>query len=196
MIMQRERTAVINWASSMIDRADVLFLDTETTGLNSSAEIVEIAVVDGLGRTLLDTLVRPRRPIPSDAIAIHGITNAMVASAPSWVDVYPALSAMLGDAHSVVIYNADFDLRMLSQTNHPYRFPLPAVHYDCAMKQFAAFRGVWNARYKAYRWHSLTDAARFLQVRMDGPHRAANDTRLCRLVVQAMARASADPPKG
>jgi uncharacterized protein YprB with RNaseH-like and TPR domain len=35
-----------------------LFLDTETTGLDEHAEIVELAVVDGQGEALNNTLVR------------------------------------------------------------------------------------------------------------------------------------------
>ncbi|MCY4410095.1 MAG: 3'-5' exonuclease, partial [Caldilineaceae bacterium] len=61
-----------------------LFFDTETTGLNSSAEIVEVGIVDAEGNTLLESLVRPIRRIPSDAVAVHGISNAMVRNAPTW----------------------------------------------------------------------------------------------------------------
>ena len=41
-----------------------LYLDTETTGLGRSAEIVDICIVDDAGQVLVDTLVRPRFPIP------------------------------------------------------------------------------------------------------------------------------------
>ncbi|MCW3664158.1 3'-5' exonuclease, partial [Burkholderia cenocepacia] len=58
-----------------------ILLDTETTGLDESAEIVEIAVIDDAGNVLLNTLVKPKHPIPNSATAIHGITNAMVATA-------------------------------------------------------------------------------------------------------------------
>ena len=64
-----------------------LFFDTETTGLGSNAEIVEVGVVDAVGKTVLESLVRPRRRIPSDAIAVHGISNEMVRDAPTWAEV-------------------------------------------------------------------------------------------------------------
>lgn len=38
-------------------RDEALFLDTETTGLDGSAEIVEIAVADHEGKPLFDSLI-------------------------------------------------------------------------------------------------------------------------------------------
>ncbi len=43
-----------------------MILDTETTGLYD-AEIVELSIIDTAGNVLLDTLVRPTRPIPAEA---------------------------------------------------------------------------------------------------------------------------------
>ena len=63
-------------------------LDTETTGLYDDAEIVEISIIDENGGVLLDTLVKPLKPIPAEATAIHGITNEMVATAPTWVAIH------------------------------------------------------------------------------------------------------------
>jgi DNA polymerase-3 subunit epsilon len=37
--------------------SDALFLDTETTGRNERAEIVELSVVHAKGKPLIDTLV-------------------------------------------------------------------------------------------------------------------------------------------
>ena len=39
--------------------SDVLFLDTETTGLDDRAEIVELSVVNAKGEPMINTLVRP-----------------------------------------------------------------------------------------------------------------------------------------
>jgi|SRR5579862_2179702 len=61
-------------------------IDVETTGFSPRTDhIVEIAcvAVDGfqvVGRWA--TLVNPGRPIPAQATAVHGITDAMVAAAP------------------------------------------------------------------------------------------------------------------
>jgi len=60
------------------------FLDTETTGLwrGDGAELVEVALMDETGKVWVDTLVKPEKPIPSGATAVHGITDDMVKDAP------------------------------------------------------------------------------------------------------------------
>ncbi|XFB06568.1 exonuclease domain-containing protein [Azotobacter salinestris] len=74
---QEASAAVCRWLAE-----DALFLDTETTGLHASAEIVELSLIDSRGQPLLDTLIRPERPIPPALTRIHGIDNAMVADVP------------------------------------------------------------------------------------------------------------------
>ena len=43
--------------------SDFVVLDTETTGLDSRAEIVEISIIDKHGNTLFDSLIKPKNPI-------------------------------------------------------------------------------------------------------------------------------------
>ena len=63
----------------------IISLDIETTGLNPATDrIVEVGLVEWHpnGSTVeRDWLVHPGRPIPPEATAIHGITDAMVADA-------------------------------------------------------------------------------------------------------------------
>ena len=51
-------------AGRVLERELVVF-DTETTGLDGGAEIVETSCVNRRGEVLLDTLVRPAGPIPA-----------------------------------------------------------------------------------------------------------------------------------
>jgi DNA polymerase-3 subunit epsilon len=62
----------------------LVILDTETTGLNASNnEIIEIAIIDDQGLTLIHTLVRPTRNKRwTEAQSIHGITPEDVLGAP------------------------------------------------------------------------------------------------------------------
>lgn len=110
---QRER--VIKLARQLVeDRA--LILDTETTGLDDDAEIVEIAVVDAAGTLEFSALVKPSKPIPEAASAVHGITDEMVATARPWREVWSVVHSLVG-AYSlpvpVLAYNSDFDRRMV-----------------------------------------------------------------------------------
>ena len=90
------RAQAIGWAAETIERADVLYLDTETTGLRNSDELVDIAVIDNSGRILLNSLIKPRQSIPRDATAIHGITNQMVLHPPGLVGCLSALPRIDG----------------------------------------------------------------------------------------------------
>jgi hypothetical protein len=72
-----------------------VFLDAETTGLSQTDVVIEVGVVDLEGQTLYESLVKPSIPIPAEASAIHGISDAMVANAPSWKAVWEALYPVL-----------------------------------------------------------------------------------------------------
>ena len=88
--------------------SDFVILDTETTGLDERAEIVELSIIDKHGNTLFDSLIKPKGCIPYEAEQIHGISNANVENADSWPDVYEGVRKILED-RSVAIYNADTD---------------------------------------------------------------------------------------
>ncbi|CAN5580821.1 exonuclease domain-containing protein [soil metagenome] len=183
----RDHSATIAWAERLISDPNTIYLDTETTGLGSDAEIVDIAVIDSSGRVLLDTLVKPVQPIPANATRIHGISNAMVAEAPRWNQVAPRLGRLLTGASGIVIYNADFDTRIMNQCNARFRLAGYRANWQCAMLRYAAYAGHRHERYGGYRWHKLTDAAAAFGYREPVEHRALADTRLCRTVVHGMA---------
>lgn len=182
---RRMRRQAIAWAVATATNRQTIYLDTETTGLDGSAEIVEVAAVDYQGRTLLDTLVQPQGAIPRDAEAIHGISNAMVARAPCWPQVYAELSLMLLSG-AVVVYNADFDFRMVNQMNHRHGIPACLDGWQCAMNRYSGFAGAWHERYGNYRWHKLDQAVAAFG-HPPGRHRALSDATACRLVVLGIA---------
>ncbi|KKM17320.1 hypothetical protein LCGC14_1676940 [marine sediment metagenome] len=161
-----------------------VFLDTETTGLDSQAEIVHIAIIDHDGTELISTLVRPISPIPEQATSIHGIRNEDVILAPAYADIQLNIGSLLYD-RLVVIYNKNFDLRLMEQSARAnLEFPLTR----CAMELYAQFYGDWNERHQSYRWQKQSNAARQLGIETPANlHRAAADANLCRLIIEAMA---------
>lgn len=188
--MRANRTAraeVIEWAQETIRRPDVIYLDTETTGLGDRDELVDIAAVDNSGRVLLNTLIKPRRPIPRDATKIHGITDEMVRTAPSWADVYPRYLDLLASHRHVIVYNADFDQRLIQQTCIAVTLSPPRATWHCAMKQYAAFVGSPSQYGHGFRWYQLGQAVSQVGVTLIPDHSALADARACREVVRAMA---------
>jgi len=165
-----------------------VYLDTETTGLGRDDEIIEIALLDHDGAALADLRVKPRKPIPPAATRVHGIGPLEVADAPGWSEVQQDLCALL-HGRAIVIYNADFDLRMLMQTARIHGCPRPpAASAFCAMKLYAEWYGDWNEFHGSYRWQRLGDAAQQMGLALPANlHAASADAALTRELVRAMA---------
>lgn len=183
------RQEAIAWAKDVCAGSFVV-LDTETTGLHDG-EIVQIAIINQAGRVLLDTLVKPVYRIPPDATAIHGITNAQVRNAPGWSQVYPEVNAICS-GQTVVIYNADYDLRMIRQSCEAASItPRHAWATVCAMEWYAQFYGDWNDYRRSFRWQKLTSACRHQNIDEDAinapAHSALGDCLRTLAVVSAMA---------
>ena len=158
------------------NRRKTLFLDTETTGLNPPRDkLVELAMVDDDGRTVLNTLVNPGQPI-GDAKRIHGITDEMVQKAPTLRDLWPEIEAII-TGNDVVIYNSDYDTQFF-----PKRLA-QANSVSCCMVRFAGAYGDWNAYHQSFRWKPLKVAMQFIDGDWTGnPHRALADALACRTV--------------
>lgn len=165
-------------------------LDTETTGLEDDAQIVSIAIIDSDGNTLLDTLVRPTIRIPDDAVAIHGITNEMVAGAPTMAQLYDQVRKLLSN-RTVVIYNAAFDVRLLGQSvRATHKIPVTppdewGMQTYCAMESAKTYLG-------RERWLSLVSTAEYFGLDTSGAHGALADCRMTLGVIRGMA--GVDPP--
>lgn len=167
---------------------NALILDTEATGLGDTDEIVEIGVIDCTGKVLLDTLVKPTQPIPAEATDIHGITNEMVASAPTWPDVIRQFEQVV-IGRDLVIYNADYDLRVIDQTSNLHNILETLwLNADCAMLTYAEFYGEWDGYREQYIWQRLGNAAKQQGVVIEGKaHRALADCQLTLEIIKAMA---------
>ncbi len=104
-------------------------VDVETTGLSpdKGARVCEIALLCSEGErevARFESLVHPQQPIPPEVIAVHGITDAMVAEAPVFAALLPDISELLQGA-VVVGHNVHFDLRFLRHEWHVAGEELP-----------------------------------------------------------------------
>ncbi|WP_165391522.1 3'-5' exonuclease [Fluviicoccus keumensis] len=161
----------------------VLYLDTETTGLDEGAEIIEIAILDVTGNVLLDSLVKPTSPISDAASKVHGIMMPMLDDAPSWKQLACKVKTLL-DGQIVVAHNAEFDARMILQSCLKYGVTGPAnVQWICTMKILTTTNGG--------KWPSLSQARALLrdpilESNPDNLHRARHDAEVCRKIHQAL----------
>ncbi|MCX8956209.1 exodeoxyribonuclease X [Erwinia psidii] len=87
-------------------------IDTETCGLHGGiVEVASVDVIDGRIGNPMSDLICPDRPISAQAMAIHRITESMVAGKPT---IEQAISRYHGSAYYVA-HNASFDRRMLPE---------------------------------------------------------------------------------
>ena len=93
-------------------------LDLEATGVRVERDrIVQMAAArifpDGRVTTW-SSLVNPEQPIPSEATAVHGISDAMAATAATFAQLAPTIAAQLSDC-DLAGYNIErFDRRLLA----------------------------------------------------------------------------------
>lgn len=138
-----------DWAKSHLTS---LILDTDTTGLRHDAEICEIAITRG-SRVIYTTLVKPSKPIPLEATAIHGISNEHVINAPIFPKIYCFLRHILY-GKDVLIYNANFDKRILDYCCLLHELLTMPFTPHCVMLSYSEFIGERTATNRI-KWQKL-----------------------------------------
>ncbi len=95
-----------------------IVLDTETTGLDYTRErIIEFAAVrleNGKIKDEFQTLINPHQHIRKSSMAVHGISEEMVADAPTEEEALPKILEFIGD-YPIVAHNAIFDYSFLNE---------------------------------------------------------------------------------
>ena len=96
-----------------------IIFDTETTGLNPAGgdRMVEIGCVELVnrcetGRTF-HAYFNPGRPMPSEAEAVHGLTDIFLSDKPDFADLAEELLDFIADA-PLIAHNATFDFGFLN----------------------------------------------------------------------------------
>lgn len=144
-----------------------------------------VVYIDHTGNVLLDTLVRPTIRIPADVVSIHGITDEMVADAPTMAQLYDEVRRLLSD-RTVVIYNAAFDMRLLGQSiRATHKIPVTEPD-EWGMQTYCAMESC-KAYLNRKRWLSLVSAADYFGLDTAGAHGAIADCRMTLGVIRGMA---------
>lgn len=167
----------MTFAISKTELKQSVILDTETTGLNTTAEIIEIAVIAAdTGKVIFSELLWPRGEIDPKAQAVHGISIDELVGKPRYHDIAPRLQGLLA-GKTIIGWNVDFDIRLLKQTATQQRCATVWLNHAKtidAKQRYAEYVGL-----KTYP-HHLTGACLTEGVEMDDltPHRALSDCRL------------------
>ncbi len=184
----QQRNDIGRWAHRLFQQKNWLILDTETMGLRETAEPLELALLAYDGAVLLNTLLRPQATFSDEGIFVNGLRKSDVASAPSFVTIWPALLTFLEQYPMVISYNAEYHQRILEHAAHRANLALPPLRWYCLMKIYATYWGHLR-RDGRFRWQQLNEACK--QQRVPGgwsqTHRALKDARKSFRLLDAMA---------
>jgi DNA polymerase III subunit epsilon len=153
----------------------IVAFDTETSGRYPlEAEICEIGAVkwrDGQIVETFETLLKPSKPMGSEVIAIHGITNEMVENAPTIQEKLGEFHEFIRDA-VVVAHHAPFDLGFVAHEFELAGLPLPLAPALCSsLLSRKLFPESEN--------HRLQTLIKFFGLAQGTAHRALDDTKAC-----------------
>ncbi len=153
----------------------IVAFDTETSGKYPlSAEICEIAGVKWRNGEIVETfetLIKPTKLMGAEVIAIHGITNEMVESAPSIEHKISEFHQFIQDA-VVVAHHSPFDLGFVAHEFEKAGLTLPV---DPALCSSLLSRKLFPESEN----HRLQTLIRFFSLPQGAAHRALDDTKAC-----------------
>jgi len=93
---------------------DIILLDTETTGIDETSKLVQLAYKNLNSGEVVNEFFKPLIPISFGSMAVHHITNEMVADKPAFEgsDIKNTLADILKQ-NIMVAHNALFDMMIL-----------------------------------------------------------------------------------
>lgn len=166
----------------------ILVLDTETTGLDSSAEILQFSAVWGNGDIAMNQYICPKHTNSwPEAMAVNRITPSMVKNEPTMMDLKGKIEDILNNANIIIGYNLPFDLCMLRQNGIDLP-PKDYVKYVDLMIPLAKIYGEYNDFFQDYKWQKLITCAEYYGYEGDGWHDSLVDVRATLFCYKAMLK--------
>lgn len=153
---------------------DIIVFDLETTGLSPSKErITEIGAVKIRGGEIVDkfgSFVNPEMAIPAKITELTGISNQMVADAPSEKQAVEDFLEFCGENIVLVAHNASFDMSFLNAAMSRCGIERKILVVDTLVLARAMYPEM-----KKFKLNILADK---LGVKQESHHRADDDARV------------------
>ena len=163
--------------------AKIAIVDLETTGITATGDrITEIGIVlveDGEVIEEWQSLVNPECTIPGEIQALTGITDRMVANAPTFAELAREVSARLAGC-VFVAHNARFDYGFIKNAFRRMEMPFSA-EVLCTVR-------LSRRLYPEYSSHSLDALIARHGLKAEDRHRALGDARVTWALLDAMCR--------
>ncbi|WP_207515572.1 exonuclease domain-containing protein [Longitalea luteola] len=163
-------------------------VDIETTGgYAANNDITEIAIVLHDGQSVInrfESLVRPVRTIPYYIQVLTGISNDMVADAPSFEELAPKLYELL-QGKIFVAHNVNFDYSFL-------KHHFDAAGYDLVCNKLCTVR-LSKKVFPGLPSYSLGNLCRHFGITIYNRHRAGGDTDATVRLLEHLLQHNAEP---
>ncbi len=156
----------------------LLFIDTETTGLEESDKICSLALLENNHAHY--ELINEKKKIPSEASAIHHITKEMLEGKPTLIEseTIEFLQKYNNSEHTLIAHNISFDIAMLKSSGFSWnggvidtlrvtkhlipeceQFSLQFLRYELRLyKQENLLLKKYGIKDALYAHHALSDA--------------------------------------
>ena len=169
---------------------DYVVFDLETTGTSCiSDEVVEISAIkvkDSKAIEEFSTLVNPQMPIPFSATDVHGITDKMVANAPTFDKALADFIEFAGDMILVGHNIHTFDMKFICRDAMKYFGKTIGNDYIDTLPLARIYLPQLGH-------HTLTDLAYYYGISISGAHRALHDCRMNQQIFEKLAEEIKNP---
>jgi DNA polymerase-3 subunit epsilon len=163
-------------------------VDIETTGGHATGSgITEVAIYIHDGNKVVEsfnTLINPERNIPVYITALTGISNAMVAAAPTFDEVADDIFQLL-DGNIFIAHNVNFDYSFL-------KHHLKLSGFDLNVKKICTVR-LSRKVFVGLPSYSLGNLCRSLQIEIENRHRAVGDAKATTILFDKILECGGQP---
>lgn len=156
-----------------------IILDTETTGIESNDQIIELSIIDLDGNILFDSLFKPSIEVSRNAESVHGLSNKILSNAPIWSEKWEEIKFILKDKIAL-IYNSPFDYNLIKQTCDAFNVEFVDFNVECLMRLYSDY-------IDSKRWVSLQRAYESEVGDITQSHRALGDCKMCLELINSIA---------
>lgn len=159
-----------------------IVFDLETTGLDPRKnEIIEIGAVKVEDGNVIDTFssfVKPKKGVKDAAREVNGITDEMLADAPSINRILPEFKKFIGSC-TLIAHNAEFDCKFLYIACARFRMKFTNRYIDTLEMAKKAYPNMKD--------HKLSTLCNYFGIENETAHRALSDSQATQKVFSKLA---------
>lgn len=149
---------------------DFIAIDFETASGKSSApcSLGIVLVKNNIINERLSFLINPETSISPYNSKIHGITDNMVTTSPTFPEVWEQIKVFF-QHYPVVAHNASFDLSVLEKAAKRYKINLPVIIYYCTLE-------LYRINYPELSDYKLNDICNYFNMDLKNHHCCDDDS--------------------